>query len=108
MKHLLAIALAVASLSAAQGTATFTGVITDDMCARGDHSGMRMGPTDAECTIACVHAHAAAYVLFGGGEVYLLSDQKMPEAFAGQRVRVTGVLDAKTKTIRVESMAAVK
>jgi hypothetical protein len=100
--------LAIAALAAAQGKQTFTGAITDDMCARADHSGMRMGPTDAECTIACVMVHGAAYVLYDGKEVYTLSDQKTPEKFAGQKVTVRGTLDAKTKTIRVESITAAK
>jgi len=51
--------LAVAALAAAPATQTFTGTITDNMCARGGHSQMRMGPTDAECTVACVGAHGA-------------------------------------------------
>jgi hypothetical protein len=69
---------------------------------------MRMGPTDAECTIACVLAHGALYVLYDGKEVYTLSDQQTPERFAGKKVTVTGTLDAKTKTIRVASITAAK
>jgi hypothetical protein len=67
-----------------------------------------MGPTDAECTIACIGAHGAAYVLYDGREVYTLSDQRTPEQFAAKRVRVTGTLDARTKTIQVESIRAAK
>ena len=108
MKTLLVCLLVITALSAAPGTQTFTGVITDDMCARGDHSGMRMGPTDAECTKQCVLLHGAAYVLFDGKSAYVLSDQKTPEKFAGQKVSVTGTLDAKTKTIKVDSITASK
>ena len=108
MKHLIASLLAVAGLSAAADTATFTGNITDNMCARGGHAQMRMGPTDAECTTACVGAHGATYVLFDGKNVYALSDQRTPEKFAGQKVKVTGTLDAKTNTIQVESITAAK
>lgn len=97
-----------AALSAAQDTHTFTGVITDDMCPLGDHSRMQMGPTDAECTRACITSHGAVYVLYDGTSAYVLSDQKRPEQFAAQKVRVVGTLDAKTKTIRVESIAAVR
>ena len=100
--------LAVAVLAAAPATQTFTGTITDNMCARGGHSQMRMGPTDAECTVACVGAHGAMYVLFDGKDVYTLSDQRTPEKFAAQKVKVTGTLDAKTKTIQVESITAAK
>lgn len=107
MKPLIVSLLVLAALSGAQGKQTFTGTITDDMCAR-DHSQMRMGPTDAECTTACVIVHGAAYVLYDGKNVYMLSDQQTPEKFAAQKVRVVGTLDAKTKTIHVDSITAVK
>ena len=87
---------------------TFTGVITDSMCEQGDHSNMRMGPTDAECTKACIDEHGASYVLYDGKQAYTLSDQKTPEKFAGKRVIVTGSGDAKAKTIQVESIALAK
>jgi uncharacterized protein DUF5818 len=108
MKHLIVGLLALASLSAAQGKQTFTGVITDSMCAKADHSQMQMGPTDADCVTACIAAHGATYVLYDGTNVYALSDQKTPEKFAAKKVRVTGTLDARTKTIRVDSIAATK
>jgi hypothetical protein len=100
--------LALASLSAAQGTQTFVGTITDDMCAKDGHETMRMGPNDAECTKACITAHGAEYVLADGKSVYTLSDQQAPEKFAGQRVRVMGTLDAKTKKIQVQSITAAR
>jgi len=100
--------LLVTLVSAAQEKQAFTGIITDEMCPLGTHSHMRMGPTDAECTRACVASHGSAYVLFDGKSAYVLSDQKTPEQYAAQKVRVTGTLDAKTKTIRVESIAPVK
>ena len=103
-----AVLLAIASLSAAPASKTFTGTITDDMCALAGHASMRMGPTDADCTRACVNIHGASYVLLDGKTVYVLSDQKMPDRFAGQKVTVVGTLDAKTKTIRVESIAAAR
>jgi hypothetical protein len=108
MKSLGLVVISVAALAAAQTKQTFTGVITDDMCGRAGHAQMRMGPTDAECTTACIGAHGATYVLYDGKELYTLSDQKTPEKFAGQRVRVTGTLDAKTKTIQVDSIVAAK
>jgi hypothetical protein len=98
--------LAVAGLSAAQGTQTFNGVITDHFCANGSHAQMRMGPTDAECVRACIISHDAMYVLFDGKNAYTLSDQKTPEKFAAQKVSVVGTLDSKTKTIRVDSITA--
>jgi hypothetical protein len=106
MKHLVLSVLAVAALSAAPRAQTFTGTITDNMCGNAGHAQMRMGPTDAECTTACISAHGAAYVLFDGKNVYTLSDQRTPEQFAGRRVRVVGTLDVKTRTIQVESIVA--
>jgi hypothetical protein len=100
--------LAIAVLSAAPGKQTFTGTITDSMCTTADHSQMKMGPTDADCTKACVSIHGATYVLYDGKNVYQLSDQKTPEKFAAKKVTVTGTLDAKTKTIKVDSITASK
>jgi len=108
MKSLFFSLLIVSTLAAAQAEQTFTGTITDSMCPAGDHSRMRMGSTDAECTLACVSAHGADLVLYDGKEVYTLSDQQTPEKFAGKKVAVTGTLDTKTKTIRVDSITAAK
>lgn len=108
MKLLLFSLLAIAALAAAPGKQTFSGVITDSMCARGDHSKMQMGPTDGECTIACIREHGATYVLYDGKHAYDLSDQQTPEKFAGKRVTITGTLNAKTYTIQVDSIAAAK
>jgi hypothetical protein len=69
---------------------------------------MRMGPTDAECTLACIQAHGASYVLLSGKTVYNLSNQQLPEKFAGAKVRVTGTLDPKTKTIAVSAIKSAK
>ena len=109
MRLLLVGLLITAAIPAAQqNKPQFIGTITDSMCPTADHSGMRMGPTNAECTIACVEVHGALYVLYDGKNAYTLSDQKVPEKFAGQRVKVTGTLDAKTKTIRVDAISALK
>ena len=108
MKYVLPFLLAAASLSAAQSTPKFTGIVTDEMCAKVGHAPMRMGPTDAECTNLCVMLHDAAYVLESGKDVYVLSDQTTPEKFAGTKVTVVGRLNEKTHTIQVESIAAAK
>lgn len=93
-------------MSAAPDTQTFTGIIAESECSNADHSLMRMGPTDAECAVACVDAHGATYVLYDGKQVYALSDQRTPEKFAAQKVIVVGTLtpDGTARTIRVESM----
>ena len=108
MKYLCLSLFVVATLLAAQGRQTFTGAVTDDECSRANHSRMRMGPTDAQCAIACVEVHGGQFVLFDGQEVYQLSDQQAAEKFAGQKVTVAGTLDARTKTIQVNSITAAK
>jgi hypothetical protein len=104
----IVVMIALAGVSAGQGGRTFTGIITDTECSTGDHSHMRMAPTDAECVTACVSDHGATYVLFDGKSVFELSDQKTPERFAAQKVTITGTLDARGKTIHVSSISAAK
>ncbi len=114
MKPLILGLLALAVLPAAlteqtrQGRQTFAGTITDSECAAADHSRMRMGPTDAECVVACISDHGASYMLYDGKDAYTLSDQKTAQKFAGQKVTVTGTMDAKRKSIQVQSIAAAK
>ena len=107
MKLLVASLLTLAALQAAPAKRTFAGTISDSMCAN-EHASMRMGPTDAECTKACIDEHGATYVLYDGKDVYALSDQRTPAMFAAQKVTVRGTLDARTKTIKVDSITAVK
>ena len=109
MKPLIFIVFSVlAGVALVAAPAKFTGTVTDSMCATADHSQMRMGPTDGECTVACVQAHGATYVLYDGKHAYVLSDQQTPEKFAGKKVTVIGTLDAKTLTIHVDSITAAK
>ncbi len=108
MKHSIVALLLLLAFSAASGTETFTGVVSDDMCGRADHSQMRMGSSDAECTTACVSAHGASFVLYDGKNIYILNSRQTLEQFAGQRVKVIGALDAKTQIVRVDSIALAK
>lgn len=105
-KVLLAAILALPLLSAPQ---TFTGVITDSMCPNGDHSDMK-AKSAADCVRECMKMgmKGMAYVLWDGKNTYKLSDQQLPAKFPGEKVTVTGTLEAKTKTIQVTGMAAAK
>jgi hypothetical protein len=107
MKRYIAVAIGFAALAFGAGKQTFTGVITDDMCDKADHKSMNMGP-DAKCVTECVKGMSGKYVLYDGQSAYILSDQKTPEKFAAQKVAITGTLDAKTKTIKVDSIKAAK
>jgi len=106
MKRMLVIFAASAALTFGAGQ-TFTGTITDDMCAKADHKDMKMG-TDEKCVTECIKTMGGKYVLFDGTKSYALSDQKKPARFAAKRVTITGTLDASTNTIKVESITAAK
>ncbi len=108
MRTLLVGLLTLVSLSGTQAAQTFSGTITDDMCGADGHIVMRMGPTDAECAHLCVMSHDAAYVLLDGKTVYFLTDQARAGKLAGQTVRIVGTLNARTKTIAVDSIRAAK
>jgi hypothetical protein len=102
MRKALTLGFAVVAMAAAADT--FTGTITDDMCVK-DHAGMKMG-ADAKCVTECVKTMNAKYALYDGANAYVLSDQKSPAKFAGQKVTVTGTLNG--KTLKVEKIASAK
>ena len=108
MSERLFAGLFAAMLVSGQGAGTFTGVVTDEACGKTGHAAMRMGPTDAECAVACVDAHGVEYALADGTRVYTLKGGQPFQKFAGRRVRVAGVLDVKAGTIAVDSIAAVE
>jgi hypothetical protein len=108
MKHLIFNLLVVTALVGSPAKQTFTGTITDDNCPKADHSQMRMGPTDAECAMACIEAHGAQYGLYDGNVFYTLSDQHTSEKLVAKKVRVIGTLDTKTRTIQVDSIIVEK
>jgi hypothetical protein len=100
---LLASSLAVAGRVTA-GTRTFVGNISDSMCGL---KHMMPGKSNKECTLECVKA-GSKFVLADvtHGKVYQLSDQKKPEQFAGEKVKVTGTL--KGDTINVTAIEPAK
>jgi hypothetical protein len=93
--------LMLAGWGAAAETESFTGVITNTMC--GAHHTMLKNRSDAECVKLCTKGQYV-YALYDGTEVIKLSDQKTPAKFAAQKVRITGTLNQKTRTIKVASI----
>jgi len=91
-------------LTAGAAPETFTGVITDTMC--GARHGMLKGQPDDECIKACVKG-SSVYALFDGKNVLKLSDQKNSAKLSAKRVKVTGVYNKSTKTIKVASIEPV-
>lgn len=96
------------TIVAAAETRTFTGLITDTMCGA-DHESMHVTPY-SKCVRECIKMDPAKfkYALYDGKNVYTLSDQKTPEAYAAQKVKVTGTLDESSKVINVEKIEPVK
>jgi hypothetical protein len=84
-----------------QKSQTYTGTITDTMCGK-DHSAMHITPED-KCVRECVQA-GAKYALYDGRNIYTLSDQKNPERFAAQKVKISGVLNESAHTLTVEKI----
>lgn len=105
----LAIALAITTgvAGAADAPKTYTGTITDSMCLM-NHKMMNITP-DSKCARECVNkSKEVKYVLHDGKNTYKLSDQKTPEQFAAQKVKVTGTLFPKTGVIKVDKIEAAK
>ena len=103
MKKLCAVLFSAAVLATAADQQTFVGVITDTMCGA-DHKRMGITP-DSKCVRDCVRLHPGVrYALHDGKNLFVLSDQKTPEAFAAQKVKITGKLYEKTKILRVDKI----
>jgi hypothetical protein len=107
---LIAVLCAAAGLGVARAAdKTFTGEIMDSQCAdMGSHDNMMAGAhaTNAkDCAIACVK-QGGAYALYdpAGKHAYKLDNQKKAQAFAGQKVTITGKLDASGESIQVTSI----
>ncbi len=105
MKRGILLLLGGALVAAAANQQTFTGVITDSMCGK-EHAMMKVSP-DTKCVLECVKG-GSKYALFDGTNTYVLSDQKTPEQFAGQRVEIAGTLFEKTKILKVDSISAAR
>jgi hypothetical protein len=90
---------------------TFHGEIGDTQCALNVHSMTRshaemlkskkMGGTPGACASYCVQYLGGDFVLSSKNEVYRLDNQEKVRLFAGQKVKVMGTLESKTKTIHV-------
>jgi hypothetical protein len=99
----LAALLIAGAIAAGAASQSFTGIITDSMCGK-DPAMMKVTP-DSKCVVECVKS-GSKFALYDGKTAYVLSDQKTPERFAGQKVKVTGTLFEKTKILQVESITA--
>ncbi len=95
---------------------TFFGEIADSQCSLNVHSLTRshqemlksksMGGTSRNCTLYCIQYLGGDFVLSSKDDVLRLDDQERIKEFAGRKVKITGSLDPKTKTIHVEKIEA--
>ncbi len=107
MKKIVAALFSAAVLAGAADQQTFVGVITDTMCGA-DHKAMNVSP-ESKCVKDCIRMDKKVkYALYDGKNVYTLSDQQSPEAFAAQKVKITGKLFEKTKILQVDKIEAAK
>ena len=89
----------------------FRGEIGDTQCALNIHSltrshtemlkSKKMGGTPGACAAYCVQYLGGDFVLSSKNEVYRLDNQEKVRLFAGQKVKITGTLEAKSKTIHI-------
>jgi hypothetical protein len=90
---------------------TFHGEIGDTQCALNVHSMTRshtemlkskkMGGTSGACASYCVQYLGGDFVLSSKNEVYRIDNQEKVRLFAGQKVKITGTVETKNKTIHV-------
>jgi len=103
--------LSLASIAYAQSPKVFRGEISDSQCALNVHSLTRshqemlksksMGGTANTCSVYCIEHMGGYLVLSSGDDVFRLDRADLVHGFEGQKVRVTGTLDAKAKQIHV-------
>jgi hypothetical protein len=94
-----------------QTSRVFRGEVSDSQCASNVHSLTRshqemlksksMGGTSTTCSMYCIEHLGGYLVLSIGNDVYRLDRSDLVHGFEGQRVVITGVLDAKVKQIHV-------
>jgi len=92
---------------------TFIGEISDGPCALNVHSrthshqemreSKSIGDNAIKCTLFCVKNLGGQFVLLSKTDVYRLDDQEKAAKFAGQGVKLVGVLGS-NRTIHVTSI----
>ena len=107
--------LAWANAAYAQaGAVTFRGEISDSQCALNVHSLTRsheemlksksMGGTSRSCSQYCIEHLGGELVLASGATVFRLDNQSAARPYVGQKAKVNGTLDPKTKTVHIVSI----
>ncbi|MGC1685344.1 MAG: DUF5818 domain-containing protein [Candidatus Acidiferrales bacterium] len=107
----------VSPASRGEGEKTFIGEIADSQCAMNVHSLDRShkimlttgaaGKTSADCARFCVSQHGGKFVLQTKTDIFKLDKQAAADKYAGQKVKITGMLDPKTNTIELRTIEAI-
>ena len=105
------LALAALAQGQARNARVFQGEISDSQCALNIHSLTRshmemlksksMGGTSGSCSVYCIANLGGELVLASGKDVFKLDRADLVHGFEGQKVKITGVLDAKAGRIHV-------
>jgi hypothetical protein len=108
--------LAAWTLARGEEARTFYGEVSDSQCAFNVHSLTRshqemlksksMGGTAIECSLYCIQHLGGNLALSSKKDVYHLDNQNLALKFIGQKVKLSGILDPKTETIRVVKIEA--
>src|SRR5271169_2548104 len=103
--------LALAGVACGQTSHQYRGEVSDSQCALNVHSLTRshqemlksksMGGTSNTCSVYCIEHLGGYLVLSVGNDVYRLDRSDLVHGFEGQKVVITGTLDAKLKQIHV-------
>lgn len=110
----LALAAIRGGMAAGERVQLFRGEISDSQCALNVHSLSRsheemlkkknIGTTPADCARYCVKYLGGVFVLSVREKVYKLDNQELAEKYAGQKVKLTGVLDTESNVIAVHDI----
>jgi len=107
----LSVLLSVTCVVAKDNAITLRGTIEDSQCAYNVHAkghthdlmvkGGLTGDdvTEKGCTLHCVKKMGGVYVLLVKNDVYKFDEQAPLEPFAGEHVKITGTLDAKSQVL---------
>ena len=108
------LAWANAAYAQAGAVKIFRGEVSDSQCALNVHSLTRsheemlksksMGGTSRSCSQYCIEHLGGELVLSSGATVFRLDNQSAARQYVGQKAKVVGTLDPKTKTIHIVSI----
>lgn len=95
----------VASQTASAGGTTIKGWISDEGCARGRASGGVFTGTNPECAKKCIASGAKIVLIVPDQRILLtVANPDSAKANIGDFVEINGSVEAKTKTLHIESL----